>query len=128
MAAIAIGLVVAGYGLPELTAGLMKTLSPLDSQEKSVAASAELRTASFISFSSAPFLIPERQTFAGLPCASFFSFMGICDTPKLLVLGQTANTDIPAATFRKFLLFIGLSFSLSLFNPAKFWLLYHGFI
>jgi hypothetical protein len=34
--------------------------------------------------------------------------MGICDAPKLLVPGQTANTDTPAATFKKSLRFIGL--------------------
>jgi hypothetical protein len=39
------GDVVEGYGLAELAAGLMKTLSPRESQEKSVAACATVSTA-----------------------------------------------------------------------------------
>jgi hypothetical protein len=48
------GEVVAGYRLAELEAGLIKTVSPRESQEKSVAASATSRTAARTSSSLAP--------------------------------------------------------------------------
>ena len=61
------GLVVEGYGSPELSAGFINTESPLESQEKSVAASADSRTARRISCSEDPLLIAARKTFSITP-------------------------------------------------------------
>jgi hypothetical protein len=73
MALIPTGLVVDGKGLPELTTGFMSTASPLESQEKSVADSAAVRTAAKSSASEAPLFTPARPTPAAGPGLRTFS-------------------------------------------------------
>ena len=62
MACTASGEVVAGYRLPELPAGLMKTTSPRESQEKSLAASATRFTVVTTVFGPAPLATASRAT------------------------------------------------------------------
>ncbi len=67
------GLVVAGYGLPELTTGFIRIDSPRESQEKSVADSAASRTAAKSPLSETPRVTPAKLTLTSGPDLRTFS-------------------------------------------------------
>ena len=106
MAAMASGLVVAGYELPELSAGLINTASPLDNHEKSVAASAASRIAVLNTFPLDSLAIPVKKTDVSAPSrvrvfkatASVSAFV----TPN----GNSVDARLTADVFKNVLLFI----------------------
>src|SRR5208337_4380666 len=95
-------------------AGLMNTVSPFDSQEKSVAASVEQRTACLKSFSGAFLLTPARKTLVLGPCTSGLLLRGTWDARIFPAGEQAAITDAPAISFMSLLRSIGFSSKLYL--------------
>jgi hypothetical protein len=82
----------------------MNTASPLDNQEKSVAASAASRTAVLKMFSEDPRKIPARKTAVSDPVRAGFVNEGDSDAALAFPDGRTVEARPAADAFRNILL------------------------